>query len=226
MLESMPRKPAFTDLDFTKNSQAFEELQAEHQRTGIGADTLSKLNGKPASLNRSRISNILKGFIKYPSRSEYDFLMKAYLCFPSVFLVKLTPQKLNTLEKLIKEKGIKKAHIAKSLPRYMNFNVAILHKWFSRDIQHAKKEVLDAVMKYAEEYEPPKKVKITDEPEPPRMVRIPPEFLQKLEREITRTNFQSQDLLKRFKIYHINDAMIRDLRAGKLTKARPKNLSL
>ncbi|MDW3210301.1 MAG: hypothetical protein R8N23_10565 [Reichenbachiella sp.] len=221
----MPRKPALSDIDFNENPDAYKVLLDENKRTGIGAVGLAKIDFLPQSLNHSRIHNILMGQVKHPSKEEYDALIKAYSLFPTLQRIKLTPQKINKMKSLIEEKGIKKADISKATPRYYGFNIQILKNWLSGETETADKNSFDAVLSFIEAYEPPKKVQISDRRKSPRLVEITPEYLEKLEAEIKRTNFEPYVLLKRFRIDHIKAVMIHDWRGGRRKKVRPENLS-
>jgi len=222
----MPRKPLVTDVDFNKNPAAYERLVSEQRRTHAGARTMFKVSVPPEGLGEYRITSILSGAIKYPTQIEYDYLMGVYSKLPTVERIKITSHKLSHLKAQIKEKKIRKADIAKALPKYLSFNVSILRNWLDKRATTADRHVFDAVMKFVEQYEPSEKVKITDTPTAPRLVSISPEFLDQLESEIKRTNFEPYVLIKRFQIRHINSGMILDWRAKRRRKARPENLAL
>ncbi|MEQ8470031.1 MAG: hypothetical protein RIC35_02545 [Marinoscillum sp.] len=219
----MPRKPLITDIDLNRTPKALTKLVEEQKRTDIGARTLVKYGNLPGSLTESRIYNIFSGLVKYPSKQEYEALLNAYAKFPSRNRIPLSAQKINQLKTQIEEKRIPKATIAKSLPRYLNFNVSILNQWLKRNTKTADEQTYKAVLDFINAYEPPRKVSIATS-DNSRMTEITPIFLQKLEAEIKRTNVQPHMLLRITRIEGVNAAMINDWRKGKRSKAKAEKL--
>lgn len=225
MLDSMPYKPSPTDLDLEENPEYLETLRKERKRTSKGVTAIAEASGY-SNLSVNRIKNILGGQVRYIDRAEYDALLRTYELFPTVKRMKLTVHKINRLKALMKEKSIGKAQITKSLPKYFNFNVSNLNDWLTRATKTADQKIFDAIMNYVEQFEPIKKVKISDDPAPPRLVEISDEYLEKLEAEIKRTNFDPNYILKRFQIHHIQSVMLHNWRKRRTKKARPDNLKL
>ena len=181
----------------TTKSVLYPEIEAERQRTGIGAKELSKYVTLPSDMNFDRFRNIIDGKIQHIKASEYNFILKAYALFPNSERIPLTVRKVNRIRRDIEEKGISKADISKSFPRYERFDVGTLRSWLNGSVTSAKKSHYDGVKAFIENHQPIKtfdiyKSQIKNE----TYVPISKDLQDFIKSEIERTGIGPQRALK------------------------------
>lgn len=220
----MPRIPGPDDIDLKKNPEYLEFLWSERKRTGVGSNALWKIiRDPPEKLSVSRMDNIFSGLVCYPSKTEYNCMIKAYSLIASVERIRLTPQKINKLKKSMKEKGLGPSEISKNLPKYLGFVIGMYQAWVGRSTKTARKGVYDAVLYFLNEYKPPTERKKKAQP---RYVPITDEYLKKLESEIERTNVTPSKMLKLTGEKRIQYGAINAWRKRTVSKATLGNLEI
>lgn len=142
----MPRLPEESDINFIEDPKAYDYLVAEAKRTGVGGTGIEPLV-KPCNprLHKKRIENIMAGKIKFPSKSEYDALIRAYDKLPTIERIDLSSEMIEEIQDLMDQKDISISDISKALRRSHGVSVCILRNWLSGETKTAKRTIYEGV---------------------------------------------------------------------------------